>query len=306
MQYQKGDEGGARPGPLPAIPREGLATILNAAHDVYFVLAAEFKTILYVNEAVERVLGYGAETLLGAPFETLLCESAPDYLEHSQFSDGVFGPVGFLRADGRTCLGDVTASAIPWEGAPAVLYTLRDATQRNALEEEKAALIHDLQQVLAAVQRLSGLLPICASCKRIRDDEGYWETVEQYIGTHADVRFSHGICPACRDLLYPDVAAHRHVDGPSAREDDGGEIRFRRAVTAMAGYTGSVGRVMQLQLYALRQQATLGDCAVAHIDFTDGTSRARIDSWKALRGMAPARARAEFARLVSGLVGSIS
>jgi len=52
-------------------------------------------------------------------------------------------------------------------------------------------------ELLAKVKRLSGLLPICSYCKRIRDDENYWEQVEQYISEHTDVRFSHGICPAC-------------------------------------------------------------------------------------------------------------
>jgi hypothetical protein len=53
------------------------------------------------------------------------------------------------------------------------------------------------------VKRLSGLLPICASCKKIRDDQGYWHQVETFLQDHAGVDFSHGICPDCRLMLYP-------------------------------------------------------------------------------------------------------
>lgn len=60
-----------------------------------------------------------------------------------------------------------------------------------------------LKEALAELETLSGLIPICASCKKIRDDEGYWEQLEFYLSTHADIRFSHGICPDCAKKLYP-------------------------------------------------------------------------------------------------------
>jgi hypothetical protein len=68
-------------------------------------------------------------------------------------------------------------------------------------------LIHDLQDALANVKSLSGLLPICASCKKIRDDKGYWSQVESYIQSHSDATFTHGICPDCIKKFYPDLAA---------------------------------------------------------------------------------------------------
>lgn len=63
-----------------------------------------------------------------------------------------------------------------------------------------------LQEALANVKTLSGLLPICANCKKIRDDDGYWHSVEGYIRDHSDAVFSHGICPDCMTTLYPDYA----------------------------------------------------------------------------------------------------
>jgi len=72
------------------------------------------------------------------------------------------------------------------------------------LYEEKEKLILDLQEALAKVKQLSGLLPICASCKKIRDDKGYWNQIETYISEHSEALFSHAICPECGKKLYPE------------------------------------------------------------------------------------------------------
>lgn len=82
-----------------------------------------------------------------------------------------------------------------------------DVTERRKAEDEREHLIGELQKALAEVKQLSGLLPICASCKRVRDDTGYWNQIDVYIRSHADVQFSHGICPECMARLYPDVEA---------------------------------------------------------------------------------------------------
>lgn len=66
--------------------------------------------------------------------------------------------------------------------------------------------VSQLTEALANVQTLSGLLPICASCKKIRDDKGYWNQIESYIMEHSGALFSHGICPECMKKLRPDFA----------------------------------------------------------------------------------------------------
>jgi DNA-binding response OmpR family regulator len=78
------------------------------------------------------------------------------------------------------------------------------AIEKRRAEEEREQLIVELQEALAEVKALSGLLPICMSCKKIRDDEGYWEQMEHYIQEHSEAKFSHGICPDCRTKLYPE------------------------------------------------------------------------------------------------------
>ncbi len=82
----------------------------------------------------------------------------------------------------------------------------RDITERKRLEEERELLLRNLQDALANVRTLTGLLPICASCKRVRDDEGYWMQVEKYITRHTEAQFSHGLCPECTRRLYPELA----------------------------------------------------------------------------------------------------
>jgi len=72
-------------------------------------------------------------------------------------------------------------------------------------EEEREALVVTLTEALANVKTLSGLLPICASCKKIRDDKGYWNLIENYIRDHTEAEFSHSICPECKKKLYPGI-----------------------------------------------------------------------------------------------------
>jgi len=74
---------------------------------------------------------------------------------------------------------------------------------RRQAEDEKDSLITELQEALDEVKTLRGFIPICASCKKIRDDKGFWQQVEVYISTHSDAQFSHGICPECVKKLYP-------------------------------------------------------------------------------------------------------
>lgn len=76
---------------------------------------------------------------------------------------------------------------------------------KRARDQEKK-LIAELQQALQEVKFLSGLIPICAHCKNIRNDGGFWEKVENYIQSHSAAKFSHGICPDCLRKLYPDLA----------------------------------------------------------------------------------------------------
>ncbi len=82
---------------------------------------------------------------------------------------------------------------------------VHEISERKRAEEEKEELIVELQENLAKIKTLSGLLPICAHCKNIRDDKGYWSQIEAYIEDHSETEFSHGICPECAIKYYPDM-----------------------------------------------------------------------------------------------------
>jgi PAS domain S-box-containing protein len=90
------------------------------------------------------------------------------------------------------------------EGSNYIVGVGLDISERVKIENEKAHLIQRLQETLSQVKQLSGLLPICSSCKKIRDDKGYWNQIESYIRKHAEVDFSHGLCPECVHKLYGD------------------------------------------------------------------------------------------------------
>lgn len=76
---------------------------------------------------------------------------------------------------------------------------------RKEVEDEREALIEDLRSALDRIKVLSGLVPICSCCKKIRDDGGYWNQLEEFIQEHSDAEFSHGLCPDCAERLYPEL-----------------------------------------------------------------------------------------------------
>ena len=86
-----------------------------------------------------------------------------------------------------------------------VLGTYMDITVRKHAEEQRDRLIVELQKTLAEVKTLSGLLPICMHCKKIRDDKGYWNQIESYIQDHLEAKFSHSLCQECAEKYYPDM-----------------------------------------------------------------------------------------------------
>jgi hypothetical protein len=99
----------------------------------------------------------------------------------------------------RTLDALVDSSLLVVAVAPFVVSLFR---QRRRAEQQREAVIQQLRHALAEVKTLSGLLPICANCKQVRDDRGYWNKLEVYVRDHSDAEFSHGICPVCSHKLY--------------------------------------------------------------------------------------------------------
>ena len=116
------------------------------------------------------------------------------------------GAVPVVEGITSAILKSFSISMLPWSisfaffnGVIGLYYgTIK---QTNLAKEE---LILDLQNALTEVKKLSGMLPICSSCKKIRDDDGYWQQIEEYIRDHSEADFTHGICNDCVKELYPE------------------------------------------------------------------------------------------------------
>lgn len=108
-----------------------------------------------------------------------------------------------LRKDGTTYDAEVTACGAKLGHEIMVMTISRDITERKNSEKALRREKEKLEEALAEVKKLSGLLPICSSCKKIRDDNGYWNQIENYIRDHSEADFSHSLCPECAKKLYP-------------------------------------------------------------------------------------------------------
>jgi PAS domain S-box-containing protein len=111
----------------------------------------------------------------------------------------------FVRKDGTVFPISVITAPIRAGGKTVASVTaFRDITERKKIEQEKEKLIVELQKALSTIKKLYGILPICSSCKKIRDDKGSWNQLETYIHEHSEAKFSHGLCPDCAKRLYPE------------------------------------------------------------------------------------------------------
>lgn len=121
-------------------------------------------------------------------------------------------PIVFLTAysDERTLENAKAAEPMGYITKPIekndLRITLEMAFYKAGMEAERKALTRRLQEALDEIKTLNGIIPICASCKKVRNDTGYWQAVEQYIEQHSGAQFTHGICPDCTQKLYPELS----------------------------------------------------------------------------------------------------
>lgn len=94
---------------------------------------------------------------------------------------------------------------------PIIIYYGKLLVKIVNAEERLRERAAKLEKALIEIKQLSGLLPICASCKKIRDDKGYWNQIEAYISQHSEAQFSHSVCPECAEKLYPDLMLYPDI-----------------------------------------------------------------------------------------------
>jgi PAS domain S-box-containing protein len=192
-----------------------LAALVESSDDAIIGKTLE-GVILTWNSGAERMYGYAAEEVVGRSISILVPPYRPEEwseiyekLRQGEWIDRY--ETVRLKKDGTAVDVSLTLSPIR-DAAGAVIGVSaieRDITARRRVEEERLKLIEELTYALAKIKTLKGLLPICASCKKIRDDGGYWQKVESYLSEHTDAEFTHGLCPDCLETLYPDTTAEK-------------------------------------------------------------------------------------------------
>jgi PAS domain S-box-containing protein len=186
------------------------------------VAVARAGRIVYANPAFVATFGVGSvEAAAGRSLvEAMAPEDAPRAAERfDRLARGLpVDPVAeftLRRPGGAPFRAEITDAPVELEGGRAVIAFVQDVTERRRSEEERERLIGQLQRALADVKTLRGLLPICAHCKKVRDDHGYWSRIETFLRQHSEAEFTHGICPDCATKYFPDEMAE---DEPGPKE----------------------------------------------------------------------------------------
>ena len=199
---------------------ERYRSILNASPDDITITDREGRIVMVSPMAIRM---FGTETnqqYLGQPvIDFLVPEDRPRALAQMALKQkGVTTGANeyqALRKDGTTFHVEVNSEFIrDAAGSPSgMVIVVRDITARKQAELERERLIRELRDAMASLKTLSGLLPICANCKKIRDDAGYWNRIESYISRHSEATFSHGLCPDCaHEFLTEAAGAHEHPE----------------------------------------------------------------------------------------------
>jgi PAS domain S-box-containing protein len=156
-------------------------------------------TITFVQGRILSTLGLTPEGIVGT--------TVPEYFPMESTSIPFTTHLGALQGDPgsyvaifkeRTLRAYVEPMRTPNGAITGCIGIALDITEQKRLEEQREELIEELRNALADIKTLRGMLPICAWCKKIRDDRGYWNQIEAYISDHSDARFTHGICPECQ------------------------------------------------------------------------------------------------------------
>jgi PAS domain S-box-containing protein len=180
-----------------------LAAIVESSDDAIYGMKLD-GTVVSWNRAAERIYGFRAGEIIGRNVSILYPDERLDELidtmERIKRGDHVGrSETGRVRKGGLQVPLSVTISPMknPEGKISGASVIARDITARKRQEQERIKLIGELTDALGRAKTLAGLFPICACCKRIRDDQGYWQQVEAYISEHSDAVFTHGICPEC-------------------------------------------------------------------------------------------------------------
>jgi PAS domain S-box-containing protein len=180
-----------------------LSALFGTMEDAVLVLDPELRIVEYIGRARE-IYGWEPEEARGRRLTAEFTSEFPDGDRERAMAELAAGKpvrarIRALRKDGSWADLDLSATALR-DAAGRVTGYLSVSREIGAQVAAERA----LREALQNVKTLSGLLPICMYCKRVRDDEGYWEQVESYVHRHTDAQFSHGMCPECEKKHFPE------------------------------------------------------------------------------------------------------
>ncbi len=168
------------------------------------ILSPSYK-ILNMNRAIHEMLGYIEHELTGRSiYDITHPEDTEKTVELSrQLMKGAIplyrAEKRYVRKNGDMLWANIITTVFRDENGEVIcaLSMVEDISKRKMAEQERESLIQKLQDAMGKIRTLRGLLPTCAWCRKVRDDDGYWKKVETYIEEHSDASFTHGICPDC-------------------------------------------------------------------------------------------------------------
>jgi PAS domain-containing protein len=184
-----------------------LLAVLDNLHAVVHVADMESHEVIFMNKYAKKIFGEGEGAKCWQIFQA--GQDGPcAFCSNPKLIDEDREPIGpylwELQNTANGCWYDIRDCAIHWDAERLVrIHIALDITERKKGEEERQRLIDELHQALIEIKTLKGILPICSFCKNIRDDQGYWSQVDDYISKHSAAKFSHGVCPDCLKKHYP-------------------------------------------------------------------------------------------------------
>lgn len=176
-------------------------------HATLLVIDPESGWIMDANFAACRYYGYDLSSLTGkkiTEINVLTSEQVFEEMARAKAEQRDHFYFYHRLANGEIRPVEVYSGPIDLRGKRLLYSIIHDISERKKAEEEKERLILELRDAFSKIKTLSGMLPICASCKKIRDDQGYWKQIESYLRDHSNAEFSHSICPECMIKLYPE------------------------------------------------------------------------------------------------------
>ena len=196
---------------------ERYRALFESINDAVFVQYVEGEgspgCFIQVNDVACQRLGYTREELLGLTTRDITppeeYTKLLDKREKLMSRGNIVVETVHVTRDGRQIPVESSVSLFNYLGKRAAISISRDITERKKMEEEREKMIQELQKAMHDIKTLHGIIPICSSCKKIRDDKGYWHQVEVYISDHSEADFSHGICEECARKLYPEAYKER-------------------------------------------------------------------------------------------------